>query len=255
MRSEPLDGTTGLRHNSGVQSSPYDLDFLIEEFGFTGLPDYVDRGALFNVSYNLDDGEVKLYFLDRSGDFLYKVSNDAITRQYDAEAAGVDFTRLNEFVEDELDFDHVFVDTVEDDVFYVNIEDASLKWYVRFLGALADRIGITERAFAEKAELINGIPLSGFRSCYLRRAVSLVKVPFDGGGFKIYARPFFMGNGYSLSPSAETFLHRLYRCPTAGLGRAKNELWVATELFRDRTLVATQASELKTRMASARNVC
>ena len=57
----------------------YDVSFIFDECGFGELPAEIDRDRLYNVSYELGSGEIKLYVLDQSERFLYKISRSAIT--------------------------------------------------------------------------------------------------------------------------------------------------------------------------------
>src|SRR5690606_36406811 len=67
---------------SDVKPRMYDLRFAFDECGFADTPAHIDRSRLFNVSLDLASGDVKLYVLDASERFLYKLTRDDITRQY-----------------------------------------------------------------------------------------------------------------------------------------------------------------------------
>src|SRR5688572_20047907 len=104
---------------------PYDLDFVFRECGFDWVPEDIDRNLLFNVSYDLKTREMKLYVLAPGRDFIYKIGANTITKQYDAVTHGADPARLSEFLGADLDYQDLLLDTVEDDVYYLFVEDSS----------------------------------------------------------------------------------------------------------------------------------
>ena len=101
--------------------SVYSKAFLFEECGFDWVPDDIDRALLFNLSYDLGSGEVKLYILDESRRFLHKVSRGGITWQHEAvefltrvhecDAASLEAHLTHMWVSSELHFDRLTLTT------------------------------------------------------------------------------------------------------------------------------------------------
>ena len=239
-RQSPAVGVS----QSGRNDSPYNHDFIFGECGFDWLPDYIDRDLLFNVSCDLQSGEVKLYVLARSKDFIYKISRNSISKQYDAEAYGANPARLSEFLGARFDYDDLLLDTVEDDVYYMLIEDSSAPQYVRFLRALCVKFGVTEQRLVTTINKVNKRGIKNLEESCTYKAISLVKVPFLNIDCKIYSRPFLTGNGYELNENATAFLAKVYGCPKQDISAHLQHLWVAAELTSDRIVVSTQHHSL-----------
>ncbi len=218
----------------------YDIDFAFREYGFDWVPADIDRSRLFNVSFEIGTGDVKLYVLDRTGSLLHKISRDGITVQRSASAAGADPQVLREFLGQQLDFTDLILDTVEDDTFYVYLDPSSPSQYVTFLGALCKRYGCPRDRLIEVVNRLNRRKVENVYDCMLHRCVSGAKVPVLSDRCKLYSRPFSTGNGFDLVPDAARFLRRLYRCDDADLQGALRHLWVSSELFSDRLVLTTQ---------------
>lgn len=229
---------------SSSHPSPFNAEFIFRECGFDWVPHYIDRDLLFNVSYDLQTGEMKLYVLARSRDFIYKISANAISKQYDAVMHGADPSRLSEFLGTDFDFQDLLLDTVEDDVYYVFVEESSAPQCLRFFRALCEKFGVTEGALVSAITRINRRSIDSLDECCARKAVSLIKVPFTGAGCKVYSRPLLMGNGYDLSAEAVAFLTRLYDCRQEALAVHLRHLWVSSELTSERIVISTQHHDL-----------
>jgi hypothetical protein len=218
----------------------YDADFIFGECGFDWIPPWIDRNLLFNASYDLGTGEIKLYFLDAAKSTIFKVSGKTITKQYDALRFRAPPARLSEFLGAEFDYSDLLLDTVEDDVYYVLMEDTSQPQYLKFFRALCEKFDISEERLIAVVNKINERQVKTLHECYGRKAVSGVKVPFLGRNCKLYARPFLTGNSYELSRGALKFLTRFHGCSEAQLQPRIRYLWVASELLSDRVVVTTQ---------------
>lgn len=219
----------------------YDADFLFDECGFGWVPPHIDRTRLFNVSYEVVSGEIKLYVLDDSGSLLYKIdSAGTITEQRSFPAAGKDSRALQDFLGEELDFTDVVIDTVEDDIFYVYIEPSSPTQYVTFLGAVCRRFGFSKSRLVQVVNRLNRRPIESVFDCMQNRSVSGAKIPLSSNQVKFYSRPFLTGNGFDLDAASQAFLRRLYRCPAGDLQPLLRHLWVSGEIFSDRVILTTQ---------------
>ncbi len=218
--------------------------FIFEECGFDWIPDYIDRDRLYNVSFNTCTGEIKLYLLDESGTFLYKVSTEGITKQTGAEDIGAERSRLSEFLDYDFNYHDILLDTVEGDTYYVYIEESSPLQYTKFLAAVCRKYGIEEQDLIQVVNGINATPVTDLRQCSLRKAVSLVKVPFSNRRCKLYSRPFNTGDGYPLNERTVKFLTRVHDCTERELRKFIRHLWVSSELFTDRIVVTTQYHQL-----------
>lgn len=225
-------------------ATPYNQEFIFRECGFDWVPEYVDRNLLFNVSYDLQNDEVKLYVLARSRDFMYKISANAIVKQYDALMHGADPSRLSQFLGADFDYQDILLDTVEDGVYYLFVEDSTAAQYRKFFRTLCDKFGVTEGRLLSAVNRINRRHSDNLDECSARKAVSLVKVPLLDAGCKVYSRPFLTGNDYELSSKTITFLTRLYDCEEKSLRAHVRHLWVASELHSDRIVISTQHHEL-----------
>ena len=239
-------GVTSRRHS--VRTTPdaaggnpmYDAAFVFGECGFDWIPQWIDRKLLFNASYDLGSGEIKLYFLDAARTTIFKVSGRTITKQYDAVRSSAPPGRLSEFLGAEFDYSDLLLDTVEGDVYYVLLEGTSRPQYFKFLRALCSKFGASEERLIEVVNRINKRQVTSLQECYDCHAVSGVKVPFAGRNCKLYARPFLTANSYDLPRNAIEFLTRFHGCSEAQLQERIRYLWVASELLSDRVVITTQ---------------
>lgn len=218
--------------------------FLAADAGFQQLPDFLAWERLYNVSYDLDTEIVKLYFLDETRSFLYKVSQAGIVKQFNAEKFNVDSARLSAFLGQSFDYSRLSIDTVEEDVFYLYLEEASLAERNYFLGTVCRRYGISKQQLVAAANRINQRQSANLYECMMNNAVTGIKIPLLNDRCKIYARPFNNGNGYVLEPKAERFLTALYSCDNSSLLQHLRYLWVSTEIISGRLVLTTQRHEL-----------
>lgn len=218
--------------------------FLADLGEFRALPEFLAWERLFNVSYDLDSEIVKLYFLDETKSFLFKVGPEGITKQFNAEKFHADPGRLSAFLGQPFDYTRISLDTVEDDVFYLYIEEASIADRSYFLGAVCNRFGINKSQFVAAANRINQRQSANMYECLLNNAVAGIKIPLLNDSLKIYARPFNTGNGYVLGDKAECFLTGLYSCDRADLIQHIRFMWVSTEILSGRTVLTTQHHQL-----------
>ena len=173
----------------------YDLRFIFDECGFGDVPDYIDRSRLFNVSFDLTSGYVKLYVLDASERFAHKITRDGITRQYsgDDPEHGGDHGRLERHLGCKLAAREIVIDAVEDETYYVYLDDAGVEQSLLFLTALCRVHGLTEGAVLQSINAVSGKSYASLVAALAEHAVSLVKVPLASGNVKVYARPFLRG--------------------------------------------------------------
>lgn len=224
----------------------YDVSFIFDECGFGELPAEIDRNRLFNVSYELGSGDIKLYVLDQSERFLYKIAHAAIGRQYagDDPEKGGDFNRLCQYLDRRFDRREIVIDAVEEGVYYVYLDDAGVEQTMLLLNGLAERYLVSPETILATANEISGQHYDDLESAAADRVISLVKIPFDDRHPKLYARPFLRGHGVALDAATRAFLARLYACDDAQLDALLGRLWVAKELGTDRMLVVTQHHSL-----------
>lgn len=218
----------------------YDHDYIFTHCGFAWVPGYIDRNRLFNVSYELGNGDITLYVLGGNNRFLYKISRKGIFKQYDALAYGADPARLDSFLSAQFDYRQIVIDTFADNAYYVYLEDASEGQYLGFVESFCGRYGISESLFLATVNTINKTPVSNLRDCFAQKSVAMVKVSFTDDRCKLYARPFQSGAGYDLSGPAIDFLTRLHRGGKAGLEANLRHLWVSAEVFSGRVVVTAQ---------------
>lgn len=224
----------------------YDVSFIFDECGFGELPAQIDRNRLFNVSYELGSGDIKLYVLDQSDRFLYKIAHTAIGRQYagDDPEEGGDFNRLCRHLNCRFNEREIVIDAVEEGVYYVYLDDAGVAQTMLLLYAVAERYRVSPESILATVNEISGQHYDDLESVAANRVISLVKIPFDDRHPKLYARPFLRGHGVALDAATRAFLARLYACEDAQLDARLVRLWVAKELGSDRTLVVTQNHSL-----------
>jgi hypothetical protein len=218
----------------------YDAEFIFKECGFDWIPPSIDRNLLFNASYDLGTGEIKLYFLDATKSTILKVSGKTITKQYDAVCFKAPPARLSAFLGAEFNYSDLLLDTVEDDVYYILLEGTSAAQYLKFLRALCQKFDVPEQRLVEVVNRINKRQVKTLHECYGWKTVSGVKVPFSAGNCKLYARPFLTGNSYEFSPAALEFLIRFHACSEAELPQRIRHLWVSSELHSERVVITTQ---------------
>jgi hypothetical protein len=224
----------------------YDVSFIFDKCGFGKLPAEIDRNRLFNVSYELGSGDIKLYVLDKSERFLYKISRTAIGRQYvgDDPEDGGDFNRLCRYLDRHFDPRQIVIDAVEEGVYYVYLDDAGVDQTMLLLNAMAERYLVSPESILATVNQISGQSYDELESAATDRVISLVKIPFDKGHPKLYARPFLRGPGVALDATTRAFLAGLYACEDAQLDALLGRLWVAKELGTDRMLVVAQRHSL-----------
>ncbi len=220
----------------------YDLAFIYDEYGFADLPAEIERDRLFNVSFDLCTGAVKLYILDSSERFLHKVSVGGITRQYsgdDPEHGGLP-ERLDRHLGFQFNPDEILIDAVEDDVYYIYLDDAGLQQTLQFFSAVCRTYRVNQERFLRSINAICGSSYSSLGAAASEKVVSLVKIPFSSQDVKIYSRPFLRGGGFDLNERAREFLQRLYACEDSALAGYLGRAWIASELTRERMLIVTQ---------------
>lgn len=224
----------------------YDLRFVFDECGFADTPAHIDRSRLFNVSLDLENGELKLYVLDASERFLYKLSRHAITRQYsgDDPEHGGDHARLERHLACELSEREIVIDAVEGDTYYVYLDDAGLTQSRQFMHALCRAHAVDERAVVASLEAVCGRTFATLDAALAEHAVSLVKVPLAAGKVKVYSRPFLRGWPFVLDERATQFLCRLFSCAEAALEPRIEHLWIAQEVGSDALTIVTQHHRL-----------
>ena len=172
----------------------YNLDFIYPYSGITSLPPEIDRAKLFNVSFDIDTGDCKLYILDSSERFAYKVSKTAISRQYSGADPefGADPRRLNAFLGEAFDYRQITIDAVEGETYYVYMEQGTGPQYQRFVNSYCQRFNISTAQLLSKVSRINNHHFSDLEQCCRARAISMLRIPLDGSESKVYAQPFLV---------------------------------------------------------------
>jgi hypothetical protein len=224
----------------------YDLRFIFDECGFGHVPDYIDRSRLFNVSLDLTSGDIKLYVLDASERFAHKITRSGITRQYsgDDPEHGGDHGRLERHLKCKLLEREIVIDAVEDETYYVYLDDAGVGQSLLFLGALCRVHGLGENAVLQSIDTVCGNSFATIAAALEQHAVSLVKVPLAGGDVKIYARPYLRGWRFPLNQKATSFLCRLLACAQSDLEPQLKHLWVTREIGSGAVAIVTQRHNL-----------
>ncbi len=220
----------------------YDLDFVFDQCGFIDVPEYIQRERLFNVSFDIDTGDIKLYVLDKSERYVHKLARTSVSRQYAGDAPEFDDIagKLSCFLDKNINFEEVIIDAVEDDVCYLYLDDASLYQKLVLVDSLCKKYSVASAQFLDTINAINNVRFDSIESAMGRNALSLVKVPLTGLNPKLYGRPFLFGYGFVLNEKTSRFLKRLYRCNADQLMAKIEHLWVARELLSPRTLIVTQ---------------
>jgi len=228
----------------------YDLDFIYRYFfnyaRITELPGEIDPKLLFNVSFDIETGAIKLYILDKSQRFAYKVSNSGVSKQYsgaDPEFGG-QTQRLNHFLNAQIDYRQVTIDAVEGDNYYVYMEEAKGEQYQQFINSYCHRYDITIEQLLKKVSQINHQTFQNLEQCCSARAISMLRIPLDGSPSKIYAQPFLYGEGVPINQRSMQFLLKLFACDASVLKKRLKQAWVVSDLKSDRTLLVTQHHDL-----------
>ncbi|MFP4681960.1 MAG: hypothetical protein ACLFQB_15920, partial [Chitinispirillaceae bacterium] len=121
----------------------YNRPFLQTLFN-RNIPDFMKWEKLFNVAYCLDTEQLKLYFMADEKTFLYKCPLEGeVTRQYDAARADVDIEKLDRFLDCELNYGDLVLDTVQENIYYIYCEESGFEQTVRLLEILLDKFGIS----------------------------------------------------------------------------------------------------------------
>lgn len=224
----------------------YDLDFIFDECGFSSLPDEIKRERLFNVSYDIDTGDIKLYILDAAKRFLYKISRGGIERQYsgDDPEFGADFSRLENYLQTSFSQRQIVVDAVEGTDYYVYLQDAGSAQSEFFINAIGRRFNFSQARMLEALEKLNNRSYESLQDALKKQSLSMVRVPLAEGGVKFYAQPFLYGSGIVLNDQTRNFMCRLLKCSDEDLPLHLQHGWVARDIDSDRTLLVTQFHEL-----------
>jgi hypothetical protein len=224
----------------------YDLDFIYPFAGITNLPQEIDRKNLFNVSFDIRTGDIKLYILDKSERFAYKVSKTSISKQYSAADPefGADPARLNTFLDAHFEYRQITIDAVEGNNYYIYIEEGSNPEYYHFIDKYCQRFNISSTQLLNKVSRINNRDLSNIEQCCHTRGISMVRISLDTNESKIYAQPFLYSNGITLNHHTEQFLLKLFDCKVTELSSKLKHAWLTTEITTDRTLLVTQNHHL-----------
>ena len=227
----------------------YALAFVFDRGGFDRLPDYVDRSRLFNVSLDVDTGEIKLYILDKSERFAYKVSKRGISEQYAADdpERGADLGLFARHLGYRFNDREIVVDAVEQDMYYVYLDDAGIDQRRLFLHAVCKKHEIEHQTVVDALNAMLGTPFETLEEVVASHIISLVRVPLSGGDVKIYARPYLRGHNLQLDrfgAHVVDFLCRLLRCSEPELPARLKYMWVARNLRTGQQQVVTQYHEL-----------
>lgn len=220
----------------------YDLNFIFEDCGFSDIPEYIKRERLFNVSFDINTGAIKLYVLDDEKRSVYKVSHAGISRQYagDAPEFNAKPAEISRFLGKKINFSEIILDAVEEDACYLYLDDARVSQQLLLVGSLCERYRITPGDFLQTLCMLNNMRFYSIQDALRRHALSLVKVPLRGLNPKLYARPLLSGHPYILNAKSRLFLRRLYNCSSEQLLPKLTHMWVSRELHSSRTLIVTQ---------------
>ncbi len=224
----------------------YNLEFIYQYADLNFLPPEIERNRLFNVSFDIDNGDTKLYILDKSQRFAYKVSKSGISKQYSA--AAPEFLacqqRLNVFLGKQLNYRQITIDAVEGNSYYVYLNDTKRTEYQRFINSYCSRFNISLELLLSKAGHINNRTFNDLNECFKSKGISMIRVPLDAPESKLYAQPFLYSRGYPLNQRTEAFMLKLHQCTIEQLPTLLKHSWVVTDMSQDRTLVVTQNHEL-----------
>lgn len=224
----------------------YDLEFIYTYAGITMLPTEIDPSKLFNVSFDIDTGDAKLYILDDAQRSVYKVSKTQIGKQYSGADPefGADPRRLNAFLKAQFDYRQITIDAVEGDIYYVYLEEGTITEYRRFIASYCQRFNVSTAQLLSKVSRINNQKFSDLSQCYRARAISMLRIPLDASESKIYAQPFLYGRGIEFNQRTKQFLLKLFSCEESELRDKLKHMWLTTEITTDRTLLVTQHHDL-----------
>ena len=157
---------------------------------------------------------------------------------------GGDHGRLEWHLKCKLLEREIVIDAVEDETYYVYLDDGGVEQSLLFLSALCRTHGLTENAVLQSINAVCGNSYANIAAALTEHAVSLVKVPLAGGGVKVYARPFLRGRRFPLDQKAKHFLCRLLACGEGELEPQLKHLWVTKEIGADAIAIVTQRHEL-----------
>jgi len=222
----------------------YNRRFIFEECGFNWIPPHINRDLLFNVSYDVTTGEVKLYILNEARNSLFKISRAGIAIQHEA-TTPADSAPLADFLPGHsFDQRDVTLDTVEGDTYYVLIEGCQSSTYVKFLDLICLKYGFSKSQLIGRVNQINRRQVGNIFECMQHRAISMVRIPLRTRACKIYARPFRTGNGFDFNARTIDFLTRLYdSAPTADHPHLR-DCWTSADMDSERIVITTQYDTL-----------
>ena len=228
-----------------TQLVDYDPEFVYKALDFDWLPDFIDRGRLFNIAFEPATGSVKLYFLSATGDRLYKTQGKNLVEQHDALAHGFDWTRIETLLGGHFDPSEIQPDTIENGRIYLYIEPAGQTSFTRFVAAFARVSAVSEDELRAYLAHLNQRELYSWAEVWDQRALSLVRLSLDSSAAnKIYTRPLLHSTGWQLDEKSLKFFSQVYNCSGSELLLRLQHIWVSMELGSGRVVLANQHHHL-----------
>lgn len=201
---------------------------------------------LYDVTYNIKSREVKFYFFNSSLDFMFKVSNKGLEKQFSAYRVPIHVYPLQQFLGDQINLDEVIVDAADLQLanYYLMIEEAAVEQCELLFQVLLEKFQISETHFLAIVNYLNETQVSSLRECAEKRCLSCIRVPLTSNRLKIYARSFRF-HQFTLDAETKYFLHNLLGCNDSNLLDLLDTGGMSYDFSDERVVLFTQYDALK----------
>lgn len=170
---------------------------MIEQFSFLKdkfkeVPAGADWTLLHNITINLEDQQVKLYFFNSSIDFLFKFSGKQIEKQYSVLRNGLDFFPLSHFLNHKFNLEDINVDTVDiqNGIYFLNLVGTSEQQYIKLFEFLLQKYKIPANFFFSKINFLNNTSITNLKECHAQKCIDVIRISIKENKFKVYSRTF-----------------------------------------------------------------
>jgi len=210
------------------------------------IPSDINWSLLHNVTINLANEEVKLYFFNSSLDYLFKFSNTGRNRQYGVLRNGLDLYPLSKFFGHSINLDDVIVDTLdlENGVYFLSIKNTSLTQYIWLFKYLLDKYHIENQFFYDKINDLNGTSISTMEECHSSKCIDVIRLSINEHQFKVYART-FRYHHFDIPKKTQDFLTQALNCSTDKLIDKLESGGMSYDFSNGRTQLFTQEEKVK----------
>lgn len=219
----------------------YQTSFLSQTFSAP-----VDWSLLYDLSYNLETREVKLYFYNRSFDWLEKYSAQGLEWQFSLCRVVDDLLPLQQFLGDTVQLDDIYVDAVDfrTQTYWLIVEGSSPDNLERLYHVLLEKYELKEAQFLHWVNYLNTTNFTTLAECAAHHGLSCIRLPLHSKKLKIYARCFRF-HSFPLDETTQQFLLQVLNCEENQLLALLNSGGVSYDFSDGRIVLFTQYDALR----------